>query len=272
MTRFTGHGLASTACEEPACSKKYPLPGVSACAYPAALPTLQRRRAEGEDWITVAGPGSDNHLLLQALPLRLLNGGAAALEAALKRRLFPLELQLLPRRTAGGPLAVYDASQGRVLIAPSLLAGMLRNSDTDPVDGRLGTRAAGAVQQGHDKDANAAPLGEQAAQWRTLLERAASGLFDRLHAAVVQKQQVKGQQPQLKERGTPVDAAAAALVAPAAAAAIAAAFSPPLWFCILCPTVLGLAAPLLINLALNEAATLICQRLHMDDDECLDLW
>eukprot|EP00983_Pelagomonas_calceolata_P110962 1159732-Pelagomonas_calceolata.AAC.2 len=45
-----------------------------------------------------------------------------------------------------------------------------------------------------------------------------------------------------------------AIMGPALAAAVAAAFvgAPPLWFCILCPTVLGLAAPLIVNLALNQ--------------------
>lgn len=46
------------------------------------------------------------------------------------------------------------------------------------------------------------------------------------------------------------------LLAPAAAVAIAGAFAggPPLWFCVLCPTVLGLLAPLAINFGLGGAA------------------
>ncbi len=48
----------------------------------------------------------------------------------------------------------------------------------------------------------------------------------------------------------------AALLAPAASFAVAAAFAaaPPLWFCIVCPAVLGLAAPLIINVALNQVS------------------
>jgi len=30
------------------------------------------------------------------------------------------------------------------------------------------------------------------------------------------------------------------------------ASAPPLWFCVLCPVVLGLLAPLLVNLSLNQ--------------------
>jgi hypothetical protein len=48
----------------------------------------------------------------------------------------------------------------------------------------------------------------------------------------------------------------ASLLGPALAAAVAAAFAaaPPLWFCIVCPAVLGLVAPLLINIGLNQLA------------------
>lgn len=44
-----------------------------------------------------------------------------------------------------------------------------------------------------------------------------------------------------------------ALQGPALSAAVAGAFAaaPPLWFCMACPVLLGLLAPLLINIALN---------------------
>ncbi|GIL69113.1 hypothetical protein Vretimale_17314 [Volvox reticuliferus] len=61
-------------------------------------------------------------------------------------------------------------------------------------------------------------------------------------------------------------AAALAMALPAAFAA-----APPLWFCILCPSVLGLLAPLLINLALNQVAGLLCSQLHLTDDVCFDV-
>jgi len=64
-----------------------------------------------------------------------------------------------------------------------------------------------------------------------------------------------------------------AIMGPALAAAVAAAFvgAPPLWFCILCPTVLGLAAPLIVNLALNQVAGYLCTHLSLPDDQCFDL-
>ncbi len=46
----------------------------------------------------------------------------------------------------------------------------------------------------------------------------------------------------------------ASLMGPALALAVSAAFAaaPPLWFCVVCPAVLGLLAPLLINIGLNQ--------------------
>jgi hypothetical protein len=51
-----------------------------------------------------------------------------------------------------------------------------------------------------------------------------------------------------------VAAAAVRLAGAAAAAALPAAFAaaPPLWFCVLCPSLLGLALPLIINELLNQ--------------------
>ncbi|PNW70927.1 hypothetical protein CHLRE_17g739350v5 [Chlamydomonas reinhardtii] len=68
-------------------------------------------------------------------------------------------------------------------------------------------------------------------------------------------------------------AAAAAAVAAAVAAALPAAFSaaPPLWFCVLCPSVLGLVAPLAINMILNQVAGALCTQLHLTDDQCFDV-
>ncbi|KAG2425529.1 hypothetical protein HXX76_013573 [Chlamydomonas incerta] len=76
--------------------------------------------------------------------------------------------------------------------------------------------------------------------------------------------------------GAPSSAAAAAAtaaVAAAVAAALPAAFAaaPPLWFCILCPSVLGLVAPLAINIILNQVAGALCLQLHLTDDQCFDV-
>ncbi|GAX86300.1 hypothetical protein CEUSTIGMA_g13712.t1 [Chlamydomonas eustigma] len=67
--------------------------------------------------------------------------------------------------------------------------------------------------------------------------------------------------------------AGANLIKDAISSAVNAVFatSPPLWFCLLCPAVLGLIAPLAINLGLFELAGIICSRLQLDDTQCFDL-
>jgi hypothetical protein len=46
----------------------------------------------------------------------------------------------------------------------------------------------------------------------------------------------------------------------------------PLWFCIVCPLVLGLLAPFLFNFGLTAAAEALCSQLQLPDDTCADLW
>ena len=60
----------------------------------------------------------------------------------------------------------------------------------------------------------------------------------------------------------------------AAVAGVATAFvsSVPRWFCFVCPVVMGLLAPLVINAGVGEAADLACKALKLSDDECVDLW
>lgn len=60
----------------------------------------------------------------------------------------------------------------------------------------------------------------------------------------------------------------------AAAAGIAAAFmtTVPKWFCFVCPIVLGLLAPLVINAGVGEAADLACKAMQLTDEECVELW
>lgn len=63
------------------------------------------------------------------------------------------------------------------------------------------------------------------------------------------------------------------LLLAACAAAVAAAFAkPPFWFCVACPIVLGLAAPLLINFGLGAAAEAACEQMQLDPQSCTDLW
>jgi hypothetical protein len=63
---------------------------------------------------------------------------------------------------------------------------------------------------------------------------------------------------------------AAALVG--AAAAALAAPAPPLWFCLLCPAVLGLLAPFVLNWGLTSAAEELCAALALPAGDCADLW
>lgn len=47
---------------------------------------------------------------------------------------------------------------------------------------------------------------------------------------------------------------------------------PPVWFCFVCPIVLGEFFPFFFNLGLGHIAQLICERYKLPDEECLDLW
>jgi hypothetical protein len=65
------------------------------------------------------------------------------------------------------------------------------------------------------------------------------------------------------------------LLAKSTAAGVALAFSVsvvPKWFCFVCPIVLGLLAPLVINAGVGEAADAACKAMQLPDDECVDLW
>lgn len=46
----------------------------------------------------------------------------------------------------------------------------------------------------------------------------------------------------------------------------------PLWFCVACPAVLGLLAPLVINAGLGALADAACRHWQLPSDECNDLW
>lgn len=58
----------------------------------------------------------------------------------------------------------------------------------------------------------------------------------------------------------------------AAFTAAAAVSGPPKWFCFVCPIVLGLLAPLIINAGVGEAADMACKEMKLTDEECVDLW
>ena len=46
----------------------------------------------------------------------------------------------------------------------------------------------------------------------------------------------------------------------------------PLWWCITCVIVLGMAAPFIFNFGLTTAALELCNHFKLPDDTCTDLW
>jgi hypothetical protein len=46
----------------------------------------------------------------------------------------------------------------------------------------------------------------------------------------------------------------------------------PIWFCVACPAVLGLLAPLVINAGLGALADTACRHWQLPAEECNDLW
>ncbi len=61
--------------------------------------------------------------------------------------------------------------------------------------------------------------------------------------------------------------------ATASGVAVAAAFASavPMWYCLACPAVLGLALPLAINLGLGEMVNVICDHFNFGPEQCMDL-
>lgn len=64
----------------------------------------------------------------------------------------------------------------------------------------------------------------------------------------------------------------AVLAAAVAALALGVAGQVPVWFCVACPAVLGLLAPLLFNFAFGELADAACVRFNLPQDACNELW
>ena len=60
--------------------------------------------------------------------------------------------------------------------------------------------------------------------------------------------------------------------AAAAAVALAVGYQLPLWWCIACPTVLGLLAPLVINASAGAVANAVCDHYHLPAADCANLW
>lgn len=173
------------------------------------------------------------------IPTDVINSAVWQLERVLGRNLFPFKVVSATFARQGAlkwrrPVAVYDASSGRVLL-DSLVVEMLSYPGSQyvltSIPGAFCEQLARAMQQFATSDIEGALL--------------APSLVNLL-----------------------------ATLASAAGVAITVVFSaaPPLWFCLTCPVVLGLAAPLLINFGLGALAGELCNVLHLSDDQCFDFW
>lgn len=56
------------------------------------------------------------------------------------------------------------------------------------------------------------------------------------------------------------------------AAGMAISYQVPIWFCVACPVVLGLLAPLVINAGAGAVANAACEHYHLPDADCAELW
>jgi len=174
------------------------------------------RRAEGQPFLSAA-PGA-----LPGLSLGPLNAAAGALEAALGgRRLFPLSVRLMDG--AGGE-AARGSGEGGAWCGPLIVYEV----------------SSGAVLL---SPSLVAPLEAAGGAAQAAVSRLAALLFDALPAAAT-----------AAGVGAALAGAAAARGAVLAAARVAlAAAPPPMWFCLACPALLGLLAPLAINFGIGEA-------------------
>eukprot|EP00798_Chlamydomonas_sp_ICE-L_P023008 gene23009-30200_t len=201
------------------------------------------RRAGDQPWITVA-----EGMLPESL-VQSLNVVAQGLEAALGRSLYPLDLRSLDFSAGSGPqhpnstfhtsaglqfthpFAVWDASLGVVHIDKSIVEGTWKLPNVE-------------------------------AMMQLLSDTFISGMSNALHKVSSLNQMVQ----------RPADLWS--YIGPVAAAAVPAAFAlvpPPLWFCALCPALLGLLFPLLWNVVIEKTAAMLCEKMKLEDDECFDL-
>eukprot|EP00195_Chlamydomonas_chlamydogama_P016048 CAMPEP_0202890416 /NCGR_PEP_ID=MMETSP1392-20130828/825_1 /ASSEMBLY_ACC=CAM_ASM_000868 /TAXON_ID=225041 /ORGANISM="Chlamydomonas chlamydogama, Strain SAG 11-48b" /LENGTH=349 /DNA_ID=CAMNT_0049573977 /DNA_START=63 /DNA_END=1112 /DNA_ORIENTATION=- len=172
------------------------------------------------------------------LPLDAINRAASALESALGRPLFPLRVEAADF----APHVDGDKRQ----------AGLLRPY---------------AI---YDASSGLILLDQQllTGTWDHQAVRHMAGLLaDSLFTGLARALQAGTQQAVHSVASLPT------LLAPVLAVAIPTAFAaaPPLWFCILCPAVLGLLAPLAINFGLGQLAGVICDTMKLPDDQCFDV-
>lgn len=162
-----------------------------------------------------------------------INGIVEKIEGALGRRMFPLNVSVVDMHAA------YPGLRG------SLPAAIYEvETGTILLEESYFANFSSSAQLRHTISA----VGEQ--------------LFDKIFSRLAQARDGKEPLP-----------APTSIVTAAAAAAVAIAVLPsvPLWFCIACPVVLGLLAPIIINFGLGEVMGAVCSHYQLPDEECFDL-
>ncbi|KAG2489411.1 hypothetical protein HYH03_012050 [Edaphochlamys debaryana] len=254
---------------------------------------------------TPSTDGAAAGLAALAAPLAIMNSVAAGVEAVLGRRLFPVSVGLMQGPTVrGAPYALFDASSGRLLLDPALVAAtwgpggggagavegqplalhlttQLAGRLFEQIQAMLPGRLAGASPSDSDPDS-----GSESESLDASSATSASGsdlhgpkrslLHDPSHSHTHSRSNepfTSDPSDDPSPAAGPTGAAALSLLAAAVGGALPAAFAaaPPLWFCVLCPTVLGLVAPIAINMALNQLVGVLCAQLSLSDDQCFDL-
>lgn len=132
---------------------------------------------------------------------------------------------------------MWDVGTGRVVLHSGLVDAMAGLDGHNSVPGRDGHRVVGAF------------TGRLAEQLAAAVKAAAPGGVAGLSSL-----------------------AALFAQASAAAAVLLLAGQMPVWFCIACPTVLGLVAPFIFNFGLTSAADALCHQMQLPGQECQDLW
>lgn len=174
--------------------------------------------------------------LSSVVPVAAINSAVQVVEAARGRQLFAFRLETFPFKTCrsgDGPCAVWEVSSGRLLLDADLASQLGSVPQLHSLLAQFGGELLGQVQ------AAAAKLAPGQATVAAL-----SNLFASAGPAAL----------------------AAIMVAGASAGAL------PLWFCIACPTILGLLAPFALNFGLTAAAEQVCQHFQLPNDQCTDLW
>ncbi|KAL4858835.1 hypothetical protein ACK3TF_001224 [Chlorella vulgaris] len=266
-----------------------------------------QRRSKGKPFLSI-NPAAASLPAVLGPAATALNKAVGVLEASLGRRLFSFQLEsaALPPCAAGtGPCAVWEASSGR-LVLDSWLAGKIAGeggqaaaaaagkaggaagSTTSPklLDaagiagvtageaGRAATAAAEDEGLGPDDEeaSHPVPAGDASGSGSG---GSSSGDLPNLLAAFVDL--LVGQVAEassLLQKGKASLPALAAIFGKAGAASVTLlmAAQVPLWWCIVCPLVLGMLAPFIFNFGLTAAAEALCSQLQLPDDTCSDLW